>query len=123
MNLYHYAPNTLTWIDPWGLICHKHHSDPKFAGGDPKQPLTIIDENIHRQLHKEMSEFLFKKTKVLKDKKTVHMRPQRGNSGQDIVQNFGRDKVLDALAEFYKGPGAKYTEVAEDFFKQHPELK
>ncbi|OCG42032.1 hypothetical protein A9G25_04700 [Gilliamella sp. Bif1-4] len=113
----------MTWVDPWGLICHKHHSDPKFAGGKSKQPLTIIDEDIHRQLHKEMNAFLVKKTKKLNDERIVHMRPQRGNSGGKILENFGRKKVLNALAEFYKGPGAKYTEVAEDFFKQHPELK
>lgn len=67
--------------------------------------------------------FYSKKTKKLNDERIVHMRPQRGNSGKSILANFGRKKVLNALAEFYKGPGAKYTEVAEDFFKQHLELK
>ena len=51
------------------------------------------------------------------------MRPQRGNSGADIWDNFTREERLQALAEFYKGPGAKYGDVAEDFFKQHPELR
>ena len=51
------------------------------------------------------------------------MRPQRGNSRYDIWDNFTREERLQALAEFYKGPGAKYGDVAEDFFKQHPELR
>ena len=57
------------------------------------------------------------------DGKEVHMRPQRGNSGADIGINFTREERLQALAEFYKGPGAKYGDVAEDFFKQLPELR
>ena len=51
------------------------------------------------------------------------MRPQRGNSGSDIQGNFTREERLQALAEFYKGPGAKYEKVAEDFFKLHPRLE
>lgn len=37
--------------------------------------------------------------------------------------NFTREERLNALADFYKGPGAKYPKAAEDFFKQHPGLK
>ena len=46
------------------------------------------------------------------------MRPQRGNSGETIRNNFTEKERLQALAEFYKGPGAKYKEVAKDFFDQ-----
>ena len=122
LNLYQYAPNGLTWIDPWGWAYHKHHSDPKFMGGNKKQKLTTLDEQTHRELHKDLNDFLVKKTKDVRGK-DVHMRPQRGNSRYDIWDNFTREERLQALAEFYKGPGAKYGDVAEDFFKQHPELR
>ena len=57
------------------------------------------------------------------DGKDVHMRPQRGNSGADIRENFTLEERRKALAEFYKGPGAKYKEVAKDFFDQNKDLK
>ena len=123
LNLYQYAPNPLSWIDPLGLKCHGHHSDPKFMGGKKNQKLTMLDEVDHRQLHKDLNDFLVNKTGVNAKGETVHMRPQRGNSGPVIRDNFSRPERLDALAEFYKVPGAKYKDVAEDFFKQHPELK
>ena len=91
-------------------------------GGDKKQKLTTLDEQVHRDLHKDLNDFLVKKTKDVRGK-DVHMRPQRGNSRFEIEKNFTREERLQALAEFYKGPGAKYGDVAEDFFKQHPELR
>ena len=91
-------------------------------GGDKKQKLTTLDEQTHRELHKDLNDFLVKKTRTIEEE-TFHMRPQRGNSGADIGINFTREERLQALAEFYKGPGAKYGDVAEDFFKQHPELR
>jgi hypothetical protein len=94
---------------------HEHHSDPKFLGGNPKQKLTKLDEKEHRQLHKDMNSFLRTKTNENGD----HMRPQRGNSGRDIQENFTRDECLAALCEFYRGVGAKYENAAKDFFDQH----
>ena len=32
-------------------ICHGHHSDPKYLGGNPKQPLTYIDSTDHNKIH------------------------------------------------------------------------
>ena len=110
------------WVDPWGWACHKHHSDPKFMGGDKKQKLTTLDEQTHRELHKDLNDFLVKKTRTIEEE-TFHMRPQRGNSRFDIWRNFTREERRKALAEFYKGPGAKYKEVAKDFFDQHKDLK
>ena len=110
------------WIDPWGWACHKHHSDPKFMGEDKKQKLTTLDEQTHRDLHKDLNDFLVKKTGNV-DGKDVYMRPQRGNSGKTIRKNFSLEERLQALAEFYKGPGAKYKEVAKDFFDQNEDLK
>ena len=74
-NLYQYAPNALRWIDPWGWACHGHHSNPKFMGGAKKQKLTTLDEQTHRELHKDLNDFLVKKTKKNVLGKDVHMRP------------------------------------------------
>ena len=91
-------------------------------GEDKRQKLTTFDEQVHRDPYKDLNDFLVKKTGNV-DGKDVHMRPQRGNSGKTIRKNFSLEERLQALAEFYKGPGAKYGDVAEDFFKQHPELR
>ncbi len=96
----------------------RHHADPKFLGGDPKQPLTKMRARTHRQLHKDLNDFLRQRT----DAAGRHMRPQRGNSGAKIQQNFDRSERLEALRDFYRGPGAKYKDAARDFFEQHPDL-
>ena len=105
------------WIDAWGWACHGYHSDPKFMGGDKKQKLTTLDEQTHRDLHKDLNDFLVKKTKNVQGK-DVHMRPQRGNSGKTIRNNFTEKERLQALKESHKGPGAKYKKVVKDFFDQ-----
>ena len=69
-----------------------------------------------------MNDFLVKKTGNV-DGKDVHMRPQGGNSGKTIRKNFALEERRKALAEFYKGPRAKYEEVAKDFFDQNKDLK
>ena len=94
----------------------RHHSDPKFLGGNPKQPLTTMRGRTHRQLHKDLNEFLRQRT----DSAGHHMRPQRGNSGRDIQENFDRSEMVEAMRDFYRGPGAKYKDAARDFFEQHP---
>lgn len=82
-----------------------------------------IPRDLHRgtgdSLHNELNIFLRGKI----DATGNHMRPQRGNSGADIRQNFTRAERLNADAEFYKKFGDKYPDVARDFFKQHPHLK
>ncbi len=98
---------------------HGHHSDPKFMGGDPKQPLTDIPVPDHQALHKDLNDFLHGKT----DAAGNHMRPQRGNSAADIQQNFTQQERLDAITEFYKKFRATYPDAARDFFKQHPHLE
>ncbi len=93
-----------------------HHSDPKFMEGNSKQELTPMEKGEHQQLHKDLNEHL----KDIKDNKGNHMRPQRGNPGRVIQRNFTRQQRIQAMKDFYKGPGAKYTQAAKDFFKQHP---
>lgn len=73
----------------------------------------------HMALHKDLSSFLKSKT----DPFGNHMRPQRNNSGAKIRSNFTRTELLEAMAEFYKGPGSKYKGAASDFFLQHPQLR
>ena len=94
---------------------HGHHSDPKFMGGDPKQELTNLQDFDHKNLHKELNDFLKTKT----DDFGNHMRPQRGNPGAKIRENFTRTERINALREFYTRNADKYPEAAADFFKQH----
>lgn len=101
------------------LKTHGHHSDVKFLGGNPKQPLTKLEIPDHKELHRDLNEFLAVKT----DEFGNHMRPQRGNPGAKIRRNFTRAERLAAEAEFYKKYGDKYPSAACDFFKQHPSLK
>ena len=93
-----------------------HHSDPKFMGGEENQALTKMEKGEHQELHKDLNKYL----KDVKDGKGNHMRPQRGNPGSRIRQNFSRQQRVNAMKIFYKGSGAKYTNAAKDFFKQHP---
>jgi len=97
---------------------NEHHSDPKFMGGDPKQPTTPMKESEHQSLHKDLNEHLRNET----NDKGQHMRPQKDNSGNEIRRNFERGERLDALKRFYEGFQNKYPDAARDFFNQHPEL-
>jgi hypothetical protein len=97
----------------------KHHSDPKFMGGDPKQPTTPMPRSQHKDLHRDLNKFLDDKA----DEFGSSMRPKKGNSGNDIQRNFTRKQLLDAEAEFYKKYEHKYPDAARDFFKQHPHLR
>jgi RHS repeat-associated protein len=138
-NLYGYVGNNpVNFVDPlgycpWCLFARPpvipeplleterivgHHSDPKFTGGDPKQELTRIPESQHKDLHRDMNDFLREQT----NEDGYHMRPQRDNSGSDIQKTFERNELLDALKRFYEKFRDKYPEPAKDFFKQHPEL-
>jgi RHS repeat-associated protein len=97
---------------------HGHHSDPKFMCGKDNQSLTGLPESIHKQLHKDMNDFLSQRQDTMGD----HMRPQRGNSGARIRGNFTRQERLEALRDFYRQNASKYPQAARDFFKQHPNL-
>ncbi len=123
LNVYAYVHDPNSWVDIFGLSgTHGHHSDPKFMGGDPKQPLTNMKTADHIDLHRDMNAYLETKTKVINGK-IVSMRPKRGNSGRIIRLNFTRQERLDALAEFYTKNKNKYPEASADFFSQHPQLQ
>ena len=101
-----------------GRKTHGHHSDPKFMGGKKRQALTDLPAETHKQLHKDMNDFLRQRQDAFGN----HMRPQRGNSGARIRGNFTRKERLNALADFYRQTASKYPKAARDFFNQHPDL-
>jgi hypothetical protein len=76
-------------------------------------------EKEHQELHSDLNDFLAGKT----DAKGNNMRPTTANPGERIRDNFTREERLEALAEFYRGLGAKYGGAANDFFSQHPHLQ
>ncbi len=76
-----------------GQKIQKHHSDPVFMGGEPKQKLTDLNTSTHQKLHKDMNEFLHNQQNEFGD----HMRPQSNNNGLEIRNNFTRPQRIDAL--------------------------
>ncbi|WP_243765977.1 RHS repeat-associated core domain-containing protein [Polaribacter cellanae] len=101
-------------IDPWsGQKINGHHSFPKFMGGDSNQKLTNIGEESHKQLHRDMNNFLKNQT----DGFGNHMRPQRGNSGKIIQRNFDTQIRVNKLKTFYNQNWYKYPRSTFDFYK------
>ena len=110
----------------WGIPrprIEQHHSDPVFMGGARNQRTTPLPMGTHRgpgrSLHNELNQFLGGRT----DAAGNNMRPQRGNPGARIRENFTRQERLNALADFYKQFGDRYPDAARDFFNQHPHLR
>ncbi len=108
------SPNPFSRRTPQQPI-ERHHSDPKFMGGNPKQSLTAMTRPEHQQLHRDMNTHL----RGVQNNRGQHMRPQRNNSGAKIRSNFTREERLNALAAFYRGAGSRYSSAARDFFSQH----
>jgi hypothetical protein len=96
----------------------KHHSDPKYMGGDPNQTCTDMLRSQHRQLTKDMNDFMRQEV----NEAGQHMRPQRGNSGKVIQGRFSLAERLNALRDFYQANQHIYPDAAADFFNQHPDL-
>jgi hypothetical protein len=46
------------------------------------------------------------------------MRPTCINPGREIRNDFDLSERLQALADFYRGPGARFVDAAADFFAQ-----
>lgn len=89
------------------VLTNLHHSYPKFLGGLKNQKLTKMAADAHKALHKELNAFLRK----------YGMAPSRSNPGRLIRENSSGSQIRKVLTDFYKGPGAKYKEAADDFFK------
>ena len=77
-----------------------------------------MPKSDHCDLHRLMNDFM----RGIKDAFGNDMYPRNGNSGADIRSNFTRPQILDALSQFYNGPGAQFADAVGDFFGQHPDL-
>ena len=101
-------------VSMWsGEKLHRHHSDPMFMGGNPNQPLTDIGESRHRQLHRELNDFLFEQQNAAGN----HMRPQSNNSGLDIQNNFSPQQRQNAMRQFYDANKWRYPVVRNNFYR------
>ena len=94
----------------------EHHSNPVFMGGNPKQKTTTMTEESHIQLHSDLNGELVKRV----DNIGNHMRPQRGNTGLDIQENFTAEERLEAMRDFYEQFKLKYPQARQDFLNQLP---
>jgi hypothetical protein len=101
----------------WGQPTHQHHSGPMFMGFPSNQQLTTLGQSVHQQLHRDLNNYLRTQTNDLGQ----HMRPQRGNSGEQIRNNFTQQERFNAMREFYNRYGDQYPWAARDFFRQFPD--
>ena len=60
---------------------------------------------------------------VPSDENGNHMRPQKGNSGEKIINTFSREKRLNAMKGFYDQHPYKYFDARWDFYKNNNMLK
>lgn len=83
-------------------------------GGAINQPLTDMPRSEHVDLHNELNKHLEKYQNANGDS----MRPKCNNNGPKIRRNFSLPERVQALRDFYGGPGARFVDAAADFFKQ-----
>ena len=83
--------------------CHGHHSDPKYLGGDPKQPLTYIDSTDHNKIHSLIDE-VFPRRKGT----AYYNHLRQANSDFD-------NKVYSTLIDIYQKYNDKYPTLVSDF--------
>lgn len=100
-------------ISPWtGEVTERHHSFPKFLGGDRDQHLTRMSQSRHKQLHKDMYEYLKLQTDGEKS-----MRPAPGYKGVDIQNRFSSYQRYNAVKTFYNRNFFKYPDAWFDFYR------
>ncbi|EGX6615200.1 hypothetical protein JE592_001246, partial [Salmonella enterica] len=108
INLYAYAPNPLTWIDPLGWFCGSsqgHHPIPKFLGGNKKQNLIKLDKAPHVDFHNTLNNSL---------KKLFGMRGGGKGGGridwEDMMSRTpgAQQKALDAVLDAAKKTDATH---------------
>lgn len=101
-------------VSPWtGEKTQNHHSFPKFTGGTDEQVLTPVPESLHREMHREMNQYLYE-TKTPDGQ--YHMRPQRGNPRPTIQNNFTVTQRFSAMKNFYDLHPFKYAHTRYDFY-------
>ena len=104
-------------ISPWtGEKIHKHHSYPKFLGGEKGQDLTSMSESRHRELHCESNEHL---RNIKSEDGIHHMSPQKGNPGKEIRKNFTPETRFNAMKGFYDQHPIKYWDARFDFYRNN----
>lgn len=81
---------------------HGHHSFPKYLGGHPKQKLSEIVDWSHYELHSDLRKF-----------EGGWLNPKTGNTGTQIIEKYGQDKVIEGLKRFYSQE--KYKHLFNDF--------
>lgn len=87
-----------------------HHAFPKFMGGNIEQTLVKMSKYQHIEFHKDLIQFL--------KSKYPEMITKPGYSGRMMQRDIPPELRIQAMREFYSGPGAKYAEAATEFFKQ-----
>lgn len=103
-------------VSPWtGEKLQGHHSYPKFMGGDPNQKLTDMSTSRHKDLHQELNDYLREQQNDL----GYHMRPQRGNSGVQIQNNFDPQVRLNTMKNFYDNNRFRYLDARYDFYRNN----
>lgn len=108
-------------VSPWtGEKTQNHHSHPKFIGGKKAQSLTPMSEHRHRNLHRDLNEHLYNERS---EDGSFHMRPQRGNSGENIINNFKPERRFDAIKNFYDINSFKYGDAKFDFYRNNNMLR
>ena len=103
-------------VSPWtGEPIQRHHTEPIFIGGDPKQRLTPMSVSRHKDLHQDMYRHLEQHT----DANGNHMRPLPNNSGADIRLHFPKSQRFDALKRFYDNYPIKYWDARRGFYRNN----
>ena len=97
------------FVGEYGVLVHnkyhKHHSDPKYLGGSPKQPLTDVPDSVHYKIHAAIDK--------------VFPR-QKGKAYYDeLVKNDPKynDKIKETLEKIYKEFSNECPTLLEDFAK------
>ncbi|WP_143557115.1 RHS repeat-associated core domain-containing protein [Snodgrassella alvi] len=111
-NLYQYAPNGLTWIDPWGLACKGRSGKQnrlRELADDPKQPKHIRGWLKNEIRHKETGN---RKTIRLPGnsrnskspgKVLAHKRGKRAKDGYSYEHSVMQDHDLHLLEHRHEG--------------------
>lgn len=81
----------------------KHHSDPKYLGGDPDQPLTTMSDSDHIEIHKEI------------DKEYPRWRGKKYYDQKRAANPNFDQEVYEFLTSLYSKYVNKYATLLSDF--------
>ena len=97
------------FVGEYGVLVHnkyhKHHSDPKYLGGNPKQPLTDVPDSVHYKIHAAIDK--------------VFPRQKGKAYYNELVKNDPKynDKIKETLEKIYKEFSNECPTLLEDFAK------